>query len=157
MLTSNVLLRSLRRSLQHVRPTSFKVGDSASLTKAFSEKDVEDFARISLDANPMHIDVEAGRQSIFGQRVVHGVLTLGLLSAVMAQKIPGEGCILMDMNFKCPAPLYIDEEVTAQVTVTEIKGRKMTLHMLCSGTDNKVVIEGGVTVLAPKEKAADAL
>ena len=142
----------LRHFCQHARTASFKVGDSATLSKAFSEKDVQDFASISLDANPMHVDVEAGRQSIFGQRVVHGVLTLGLLSAVMAHKIPGEGGILLDMNFKCPAPLYIDEPVTAQVTVKEIKGRRMTLEMLCTASENKVVIEGDVTVLVPKEK-----
>ena len=155
MFASVPLLRSVCRLATRGRDISIKVGDTASLTKSFSEQDVRDFARVSLDANPVHIDEEAGRQSMFGQRVVHGVLTLGLLSAVMGQKLPGQGTILLNMDFKCTAPLYIEEEVTAQVTVNEVKGRRLRMQMLCTATD-KVVIEGVVDVLAPKESVPDS-
>ena len=65
-----------------------KLGMSASTTKAFTEKDVLSFAEVSTDNNPLHIDEEAAKKGMFGQRVVHGILVASLISSVLGTQLP---------------------------------------------------------------------
>jgi 3-hydroxybutyryl-CoA dehydratase len=109
--------------------SDFKIGDSATLTKAFTEADVKDFARITLDSNPIHVNEAYAAESAFGQRVVHGILQAGLISAVLGTQLPGEGAIYREQSLTFKRPAFLDETLTAKVEVTEIRERMGLLKM----------------------------
>lgn len=73
--------------------SKLKVGDKSTLTKAFTESEVEQFAIISLDNNPIHLKQEYAENTIFGQRIVHGILVASLFSGLIGGKLPGQGSV----------------------------------------------------------------
>ena len=127
------------------------VGDSASITRTFTQDDVEAFARLSGDDNPAHVDAAWAEASIFEGRVVHGVLTAGLISAVLGTRLPGPGAIYMSQSLKWLAPVKPGDDLTATVTVREIvaeKGRIVLDTVVeCGG---KQVLVGEALVMPPR-------
>ena len=109
--------------------SDFKIGDSASLKKVFTDEDVRKFAEISLDHNPIHVDDEYAKNSPFGKRVVHGILQAGLISAVLGTKLPGEGAIYREQILTFKKPAFIGEEVEATVEIVDMKERMGLLIM----------------------------
>jgi len=96
-----------------------EIGESASILKAFSEKDVEDFAKITGDSNPLHLDEKFAKDTIFGKRIVHGMLTGGLISAVIGTKFGPCGGIYLSQEMRFCKPVYIGDKVTVICTVLE--------------------------------------
>ena len=131
-----------------------KVGDSASITKSFSDEDVRKFAEISGDKNPVHLDDEYAAQTQFKKRLVHGMLTAGLISAVVGTELPGEGSIYLSQSINFQAPVFIGDTITATVTVIKIREGKpiITLETICKNQDDLVVIKGEAVLLKPEEK-----
>jgi len=127
---------------------NLNVGDKALLTKAFSEEEVLEFANISADRNPLHLDRDFGEASIFGQRIVHGMLVASLFSGLIGMKLPGEGSIYLGQNLTFKAPVAIAEEVTASVEIINIRKDKpiVTLRTVCINSKGTVVIEGEAVV-----------
>jgi acyl dehydratase len=125
-----------------------KVGDRASISKAFSAPDVEQFARLSLDANPLHLDEAAAANSVVGQRVVHGALVASLFSALLGTELPGEGSIYLGQNTKYKSPVFLDEEITATVEVVEVRESRKIARLKTTAVNSagKTVIEGEATV-----------
>ncbi len=130
-----------------------KIGDSASLTKTFSDEDVRSFAEISGDKNPVHLDDEFAAQTQFKKRLVHGMLTAGLISAVLGTELPGPGSIYLSQSINFRAPVFIGDTITATVTVTKMREGKpiVTLETVCKNQDDVVVLKGEAVLLAPKE------
>ena len=126
----------------------FNVGDKANLSKTFSESEVEHFAKISLDDNPIHLNKEYAESTVFGQRIVHGILVASLLSGLMGGKFPGHGTVYLGQSLNFKAPVYIDEEVEASVEVIKIREDKpiITLKTLCVKSDGIIAIEGEAVV-----------
>ena len=126
----------------------FYVGQSASLKKVFSSEDVKAFAELSLDRNPIHLDEAYAEQSLFGKRIVHGFFVGSLISAVFGTLLPGEGAIYLhqEMNFR--KPVYHGEEITATVTVTNIKKEKSILYFdtKCENERGEIVIDGNAVL-----------
>ena len=124
------------------------VGQKASLTKTFTDEDVRKFAEVSLDVNPLHLDDEYAKTTIFGKRIAHGVLTCGLISAVLANKLPGQGTIYLGQEVRFSAPVYLGDSITAVCTVTEKRDDKkiIKLDTVCTNQDGKVVVSGVATV-----------
>ena len=120
----------------------------ASLQKTFTDADVKLFAGISTDVNPLHISDEFAKNSIFGKRVVHGMLSASLISAVLANVLPGPGTIYLGQELKFTAPVYLGDDVKAELTVIEIREDKhiVKLQSNCYNQDGKMVIEGVSTV-----------
>lgn len=125
-----------------------KVGDKATLSKAFTKNEVQHFAEISLDDNPIHLDRKYAESTVFGQPIVHGILVASLLSGLMGGKFPGHGTVYLGQTLKFMAPVYIDEEVEASVEVVKIREDKpiITLKTQCAKSDGTIVLEGEAVV-----------
>lgn len=125
-----------------------QIGQKASVQKTFTAADVSAFAGISLDVNPIHMSDGYAKNSIFGKRIVHGILTSGLISAVLANKLPGPGTIYLGQELKFTAPVYLGDDITAEVEIVELREDKkiVKLATTCTNQDGKVVITGLATV-----------
>jgi len=130
-----------------------EVGMARSLAKTLGEREVGLFAEVSSDHNPVHLDDEYARASIFEGRIAHGMLTASLISAVIGEQLPGHGSIYLGQTLKFKAPVRLGDRVEATVTVREIDlgRRRVTLDCACRVGD-RVVLEGEALVLAPSRK-----
>jgi acyl dehydratase len=129
--------------------SDISVGQSASVSKAFSEAEVLAFANLSLDHNPVHIDPEYAAQTMFGKQIVHGMLVSSLFSGLLGQKLPGEGTIYLGQNLSFKKPIFIDQNVTASVEVTDVRTDKpiITLKTTCVDDDGQVLVSGEAVVM----------
>lgn len=132
-------------------PIKVKIGAKASRSKAFSSQDVWIFATVSTDINPIHLDEEVAKNTIFKKRVVHGQLVSSLFSGILGSELPGEGTIFMSQSLKFLAPVYLGEKITATVEVVEIREDKpiVTLQTSAVNDDGVIVIKGTAVVLYP--------
>ncbi len=126
------------------------VGQTATLSKIITEADVQMYSTVSLDNNPIHLDEEAGRQSPFGSRIAHGMLSAGLISALLGTHLPGPGTIYLRQSLKFRAPVKIGQTVTAEVEITDLNplSKRATLRTRCLVKED-VVIDGEAIVLVP--------
>lgn len=121
------------------------IGEQASFTKTITEADVILFSGISGDFNPVHINELAASKTIFKKRIVHGCLVSGLISAVIGNKLPGEGTIYLEQDSKYIAPVYINDTVTAIVKIDETLNEEKGIFKLKTQVFNqnkKLVIDG---------------
>jgi 3-hydroxybutyryl-CoA dehydratase len=127
----------------------FKVGDSAEITKTIEQSDIDAFASVTGDHNPVHVDEVFAQTTRFGKRIAHGMLTASLISAVLANKLPGEGSVYLGQTLQFVAPVFPGDEVTARVTVKEIREDKpiVKLETICMNQRDEIVIRGEATVL----------
>ncbi len=128
--------------------SKLKVGDKATLSKTFTESEVEQFAKISLDDNPIHLDREYAESTVFVQPIVHGILVASLLSGLMGGKFPGHGTVYLGQTLRFMSPVYVDEEVEATVEVVKIRKDKpiITLKTQCVKSDGTIALEGEAVV-----------
>lgn len=126
----------------------FKPGDTASLSRTISDADIRAFADATGDRNPLHLDEEFAKQTRFGQRIAHGMLSASLISAVIASEMPGQGSIYLGQTLQFVAPVFPGDTVTARVTVSEIREDKpiLKLETVCTNQRDEVVIKGEATV-----------
>lgn len=126
-----------------------QIGDKASFTKTISESDIYQFAGITGDYNPVHINSEYANQSVFKERVAHGILTAGFISAVLGTKLPGTDTIYLSQNLDFKAPVKIGDTVTAEVEVLEKKDRKkiIRLRTIVKNQLNVIVVDGEAVVM----------
>jgi len=128
-----------------------EVGLSREITKVIGDSEIHAFAALSEDRNPVHLDEAAAAQSVFKERVAHGMLSASLFSAVIGERLPGHGTIYLSQNLKFTAPVRPGDKVTARVSVREINLDKSRVGLDCIAlVDDKPVIKGDATVLAPK-------
>ncbi|KPL07314.1 enoyl-CoA hydratase [bacterium SM23_57] len=129
----------------------FRIGDSASISKTFTDDDVLTFANISGDKNPIHLDEDYAAKTRFGKRLVHGILTSGLISALLGMELPGPGSIYIKQTLNFRAPVFIGDTITVKVTVTNIRKDKpiITLDTICTNQDEILVIDGEAVLLTP--------
>lgn len=113
-----------------------KVGDKASIKKSFSKQDVADFAQLSTDNNPIHLDEEYAKNTMFKKNIVHGILVSSLISSAVGTKLPGNGSIYMSQELKFLKPVYIDEECTATVEVLSKRDDKQIIVLKTTVTTN---------------------
>jgi len=128
------------------------VGDSASFTKTVTESDIILYAGISGDFNPAHINAEAAKESMFGQRIAHGMLSAGFISNVLGMQLPGPGTIYMGQELRFVRPVYIGDTVTATATVIERieEKNRLKLETVVTNQRGETVITGVATVMPPK-------
>ena len=132
--------------------TEFKIGDSERITRQITSDYVEKFAETTGDDNPVHLDEEYAKNTIFNGRIVHGILVSGLISGVLGNKFPGYGTIYLSQSLKFLKPVRIDDIITAEVEVIDINIEKnrLTLKTRCYNEEDIDVIVGEAIVLPPK-------
>jgi len=130
-----------------------EMGMTRYLQKVVTDKDIEMFAQVSTDHNPVHIDDDYARDTIFEGRIAHGMLTAGLISAVIGEQLPGHGTVYMSQSLRFLAPVRPGDLVRAEVTVTDIifDKRRVKLDCKCE-VDGKKVLVGEAMVMAPSRK-----
>ncbi len=130
-----------------------EIGMVRSLRKQITDRDIELFAEVSTDHNPVHLDESYAQDTIFAGRIAHGMLTAGLISAVIGEQLPGHGTVYLGQTLKFLAPVRPGDTVLAEVEVTAIdhSRRRVTMDTRCLVNDKKVLV-GEAVVLAPSRK-----
>lgn len=130
-----------------------EIGMIRSVTKVITDLDIELFAQVSTDRNPVHLDDDYAQDTIFEGRIAHGMLTAGLISAVIGEQLPGHGTVYLSQSLKFLAPVRPGDQVTAEVEVLDIDygRRRVQLGTRCL-VDDKPVLKGEAMVLAPSAK-----
>ncbi|HEY8458973.1 MAG TPA: MaoC family dehydratase, partial [Blastocatellia bacterium] len=125
-----------------------KIGDSASFQKTITADDIERFAELTGDRNPVHLDDDFARRTRFGRRIAHGMLGASLISALLANELPGPGTIYLSQTLQFTAPIYPNDTITAQVAITNIREDKpiVTLETICVNQRGETVIRGEAVV-----------
>ena len=125
-----------------------KIGDEASLSRTITEAHIVSFAGITGDFNPVHVDAEYAQQSMFGERICHGMLMAGLISAVLGMQLPGPNAIYLGQDLKFTAPVKIGDTVTVTATVTEKRDDKriIKLRTAVSNQKGELVVDGNAVV-----------
>ena len=122
------------------------IGDTASLSRTFTETDIQSFARLTGDYGKLHTDADFAATYGFGRPVVHGVLTGSLLSSVMGMELPGDGTIFMDESLYFRAPVFPGDTITATITLEAVTEQKRfytgTLTGTCTNQSGIIVAEG---------------
>lgn len=129
-------------------------GMSASIAKTVTDADIVLFAGISTDTNAVHLNEEFAKTTMFGGRIAHGMLSAGLISAVLGTRLPGPGCIYLNQTLKFKAPVHPGDTVTATVTVKEViaEKKRVILDTVCT-VAGKPVIEGEATIMCSSHQA----
>ena len=130
------------------------VGQSAQLVRTVGEADLVAFAAVTGDTNPVHLDADYAATTSFGERIAHGMLSAGYISAVLGTTLPGPGAIYLSQTLKFKRPVRIGDEVTAVVTISEINAAKaqVTLATVCK-VNGKAVVDGEAVVMVPRKAA----
>ena len=130
------------------------IGQSASFGKTITEADIVLFAAVTGDTNPMHLNAEYAKDSLFGERIAHGMLAAGLITKVLGTQLPGPGTIYMSQSLKFRAPVRIGQTVTATVKVLALHPDKhrATLRTVCT-VAGEPVLEGEAYVSVPSRDA----
>ena len=125
-----------------------KVGMTACYARTVTEADVVLFAGISGDTNPVHLNEEFAKETLFQGRIAHGMLSASFISTVLGTKLPGPGCIYVSQNLKFRAPVRSGDTVSATATIVDIvlEKKRVIMQTICS-VKEKIVLEGEAVVL----------
>jgi len=131
------------------RIDELQVGQAAEMAKTVTEADIAMFAGVTGDFNPVHVDAVAAAQSRFGERIAHGMLSAGFISAVIAMRLPGPGSIYLSQSLRFTKPVRIGDTVTTRVEVVEVMSpkRRLRLATVCRNQNGETVVEGEAVVL----------
>jgi 3-hydroxybutyryl-CoA dehydratase len=132
---------------------AFSPGQFAEFSKTVSEADVYAYAGITGDFNPMHINREYAEKSRFKTRIAHGMLTAGLVSAIIGTKLPGPGTIYLKQDLTFKAPVRYNDTITARVEIEKqiVEKNRLVLKTTCTNQDGILVLDGSALVIAPRE------
>lgn len=130
------------------------VGQSAEITRVVTAGDIDAFAGVTGDVNPVHLDDTYARTTPFGGRIAHGMLSAGYISAVLGVKLPGPGAIYLNQSLRFRRPVKIGDAVTARATVAALDQRRghATFTTVCL-VDGKTVVDGEALVMIPRRAA----
>jgi 3-hydroxybutyryl-CoA dehydratase len=128
---------------------SLNPGVTATRTTTITDEMIRLFADLSGDHNPVHLDDAYARTTRFGRRIAHGMIAAGLISATLANDLPGPGTVYLSQTLQFKAPVFPGDTITTIVEVKSIRPDKpiVTLATFCKNQDGKVVLEGEAIVL----------
>ena len=128
------------------------IGMESSYQKTITETDIDAFAALTGDTNPVHLDSEYAATTPFKARIAHGMLSAGLISTVLGTQLPGPGCIYLEQQIKFKAPVFIGDTLVATVTVEDINQRRgrVSLKTQCF-VNTKLVVDGTASMMVDKK------
>ena len=131
-----------------------EIGESFVTSKGITEADVVIFAGLVGDFNPIHVNPEFAKNSMFGQRIAHGMLTASFISAAIGVGLPGINSIYLSQNSRFLKPVFFGDTITAKVEVTEKieEKRRLTLHTTVTNQRGELVIDGEAKIMVMKKK-----
>ncbi|MBX9862297.1 MAG: MaoC family dehydratase [Hyphomicrobium sp.] len=131
------------------------VGQEASLSNTVSERDIQVFADVSGDHNPVHLDADYAAKTMFKQRIAHGILSAAYISAVFGMKLPGPGAIYISQTLAFKAPVKIGDTVVTTVKVVELvpEKKRARFETVCT-VGGKPVLTGEAQLMIPSRPAA---
>jgi len=131
-----------------------KVGDSAEWSRIVTEDDIKLFAKATGDINPVHLDQAYAEKTFFKGRIAHGLLSLGYISTVLGNILPGHGTIYVSQEVKFLAPVRIGDTITAKVELTEVNPEKnrVKFKTTCFNQEGKIVVDGAAWVMPPQSE-----
>jgi acyl dehydratase len=123
---------------------NYKVGARATITRSFTQKDIELFAKLSTDLNPIHLDYDYAVNLGFPNVLVQGILVSGLFSALIANKLPGPGSVYIAQELNFRKPVYAGEQLIAEVEITNVREDKpiITLKTICYKDTGDIAVDG---------------
>lgn len=129
--------------------TALKPGDRAARTTLITDKMIRAFADLTGDTNPVHLDDDYAAGTRFGRRIAHGMIAAGLISAALANDLPGPGTVYLSQSLQFRAPVYPGDIITTSVEVQSVRPDKpvATLRTVCKNQADVVVLEGEAVVL----------
>lgn len=130
------------------------IGQAVETSRVVGAADIEAFAEVSGDNNPVHLDEAYAQTTTFGERIAHGMLSAAYISAILGTRLPGPGAIYLSQSLRFRRPVRIGDVVVARATVTALddaKGR-VTLETVCE-VGGKTVMDGEAVVIAPRRVA----
>jgi len=131
-----------------------QVDDSATFERTLTEKELVLFAAVSGDVNPVHLDPEFAKTTMFGEQIAHGMWSGSLISAALATVLPGPGTIYLGQELSFRLPVKLADTLTVTLTVKEkLSKNRVIMDTLVTNQDGKKVVVGTATVMAPTEKA----
>ena len=130
------------------------VGMAHETVHTITEEDIDLFAKVSGDYNPIHMDEEYAKKTPFGQRIAHGALTASYISGILGNDLPGPGAIFTHLEMRFRRPVFIGSTVIARAEIIELfeRGNRATLKITCT-VDDKVVVGGEAKVMVPSKEA----
>jgi 3-hydroxybutyryl-CoA dehydratase len=129
----------------------YSIGDKAAFSKTISESDIYQFAGITGDFNPMHINEEYAKGTRFGKRIAHGMLTSSFICTVLGMKLPGPGTIHISQQLEFLKPVYIGDTITVNMEITEVLEKGfLKIRSSISNQNNEMVVDGFSVVKPPK-------
>lgn len=128
---------------------SFQIGQTVRYQKTIQDEDVRLFAQVTGDTNPLHLDETYAQKTRFRGRIAHGILTLGLISAVLGTRLPGPGAIYLEQQVRFLHPVRIGDTITAEVTVLawHPEKRRLRVQTRCYNQDDIMVLDGEALLL----------
>jgi 3-hydroxybutyryl-CoA dehydratase len=131
-----------------------KIGDSAQISNTITETVINDFAKATGDFNPIHLDQTYAEKTYFKGRIAHGVLSVGYISSVLGNLLPGPGGILLSQDVKFLAPVRIGDVITAKAEVIELNPGKnrVKFKTTCTNQKGEVVVDGTAWSLCPQKR-----
>lgn len=129
-------------------------GMVAELERTITGSDIDAFADVSGDINPIHLDEDYAATTMFKTRIAHGMLTASFISAVLANRMPGPGCIYLSQSLRFKAPVKPGDKVLVRATVSEIMPERRRVILTCEClVDDAVVLDGEAEVMVPSRAA----
>ena len=141
------------KALSNVPYSALSIGQQASSIRVVSRRDIQLFALASGDWNPLHLDEDYAATTSFGECIAHGMFTGGLVSAVLANQLPGPGTVYLEQTLRFRAPVRVGDTLETRVSVSEKRDRGQRVVLACEvvNQDGKRVASGTATVIAPAE------
>ncbi len=131
-----------------------QIGATASHSKKITDDDIQAFAELTGDRNPLHMDDDYAQTTRFGRRIAHGMLSASLISAVLGNELASEGVIYLSQTVRFIAPVYPDDTVTARATIIKIREDKpiVTLETIWQNQHGETLIQGEAVMILDKMK-----
>jgi acyl dehydratase len=128
---------------------AIKIGDTFSVSKEVTDELIRQFAEVSGDHNPIHLDEDFAKTTRFGKRIAHGMLTASFISAVLGYKLNVRKIVYLGQTLRFKHPTFIGDMVTAKATVQKIREDKpiITIETICENQDGTILVEGEATIM----------